>query len=478
MTTMVSVDASPVLDRDLPVLPASLARLAALGAGKGVTPRAVAAIVSDDPLLALALLRMTHAERAERNRPLPTTLEQAVFMLGVPLVNRTARALPFIDKDLPEPMRAPLKRALARGALAARIARMLAQSIGDAEPEEVALAALLHRLGEIVLWARGDRRMPGLRAAVVQGRVAPHEAEYVLLGRSLETIGEGLVRRWQLPPLVGSSMLARNARSPRELMVMLSAQLARHAIGGWRDPLLVHHLAMACRQLQRPRESMVEILNEVTAQFGPLVRGYGLPPFPLLSETRLSRLEVQPDPRYHQSFCLAPRRDLFRSAVRGIETAASEDAVVQAVLNGAHHGLALNRAFFARLDPDSELLNVTRAAGTDYEPALNRLQLRCIGDDLVSLLLRKPTQFWLNPQNQSFAWPLVPETLRTLTGVQAFFMTSVFVHGKAFGLFYADRRSDSCGLDNQAFAGFQALTALATRHLEALPLSTRHVLRS
>ncbi|MDD3518922.1 MAG: HDOD domain-containing protein [Chromatiales bacterium] len=475
MRTMVSVDASPVLDRDLPVLPASLARLAALGAGAQVTPRMVAAIVGDDPLLALAVLRMA---QAERNRPVPATLEQAVFALGVPTVNRAARALPFIDKDLPEPMRAPLKRALARGALAARIARVLAQTVGDSEPEEVALSALLHRLGEVVLWARGDRRMPGLRAAIVQGRVAPHEAEYVLLGRSLESIGEGLVRRWQLPPLVGTAMLAHNARAPRELLVMLSAQLARHAVGGWRDPLLVHHLAMACRHIQCPREPMIEILNEVANQFGPLVRGYGLPPFPLLSEVRLTKLEAQPEPSYHQSFCLAPRRDLFRTAVRGIETAASEDAAIQAVLHGAHHGLALNRAFFARLDPDSEMLTVTRAAGTDYEPALNRLQLRCGGDDLIGLLLRKPTQFWLNPQNQSFSWPLVPENLRNLIGVQAFFMTSVFVHGKAFGLFYADRRSESCGLDNQAFTGFQALTALATRHLEALPLSAYHALNS
>lgn len=452
-----------------PVLDASRRRLAPLVDRGDVAPREVAELVADDPLLALGVIRRANAvEHRHFSSPIHT-LEPAVMMLGVGGVQRLAQQATAIDESLPEPMRAPALRALARGALAGRLARVLATARQDADPEEVVLAAVLHRLGEMLLWAKGDRRMLGLRGAIAQRGVAPHEAEFVILGQGVEEIGYSLAERWRLPPLVTDCIPGRNARYARALTVMLSAQLSRHMVLGWQDARLLDHLALACELMETSQEDMIDTLNVLIDDFNPLADGYGLAPLTALTAERVSELEATPAPPYRQFFCLAPRRDFMQAALRRLQVAADEDAVLAATLDAAHNGLGLNRVLFARADAERGEIGVVAAAGTGYEPAFNRLRLPYQGDDLVGLLMRKPTLFWLSDGNRDAAWPRVPEPLKALLDdAPAFLMASVFVRGQPFGLIYADRRSATCGLGRSAHDGLARLVQLMTARLEAV----------
>jgi HD-like signal output (HDOD) protein len=105
--------------------------------------------------------------------------------------------------------------------------------------EEVALAALLHDLAEILLWCfaprlaleiRAQQRAdPTLRSAVAQNRV---------LGFRTSDLQLALCDAWHLPELLKTLMDDAHSGFARVRNVLLAVNLARHSASDWDNPAL------------------------------------------------------------------------------------------------------------------------------------------------------------------------------------------------------------------------------------------------
>lgn len=218
-------------DKDIPIMPRSRAMIEAIDCDR-VSPRELAGLVMGDPFLGLRLLRRAERGRSARLGHDTTTILAAVHLVGVRGLVEAARQSALCDDGNPG-----LAACEARAVLSAAIALDWAAHRADVSPDEVAFAALLGEIGELMLWAFAPE-VP-LRAAneLRSGRAARNaQAQLQTVGFTFKQLSLGLIDAWALPPLI--AQLVRGADTPRANIARLASDAARHIQADAENPAL------------------------------------------------------------------------------------------------------------------------------------------------------------------------------------------------------------------------------------------------
>jgi HD-like signal output (HDOD) protein len=228
--------------QELPVLRHTRQQLGEAAARmNAVSGREIARIVLRDPLLAVRVLRYIQPLTGRRLHRDVATIAGSVMMLGVEPFFRHFECLPTLEDQLKSAPQALLGalQVIQRAQRAAHYAYDWALWRKDVDMEEVALAALLHDLAEILLYAFApklaltlrdrQRANPALRSAAAQEGV---------LGLRLLAIQSALCRVWHVPELLRTLIDDEHADQPRVKNVALAVALARHLAHGEQDPAL------------------------------------------------------------------------------------------------------------------------------------------------------------------------------------------------------------------------------------------------
>ena len=206
-----------------------------------INGRDIANIVLQDPLMAVRVLAYIQPLSGKRLRSDITTIANAVMMLGVePFFNSLGKPLTIEAMLHSEPQALlGVLQVTRRVQRASKYAHDWAFERHDTNIEEVALAALLHDLAEILLWCFApklaieirDRQQADktLRSTMVQEQV---------LGIHLFDLQLALCSAWNLPELLKSLMDDANAHLPRVKSVTFAVNLARHSASNWDDAAL------------------------------------------------------------------------------------------------------------------------------------------------------------------------------------------------------------------------------------------------
>lgn len=449
----------------LPVLRVTRDEVGGLANDARLNMKEFARALFKDMGLALKVLIIANSIEERRFSTELESLEKAAMMVGVNRIAKLASESPTIEESFDEDVQQQLKRLYARSYLTALIAESWAGLRHDISPGEVGLAGLCYNLGGVLLWIHRPGPMTQLTELKHSAGVYPHEAEYVGLGFNIEPVGYRVAKALGLPRLSIEAMKAHYAQEMRSLGVMLAAQMAYTAAHDWAVGDLRKQLSFAAEYVGVSIEKILEIFDDIIERFNGEVDTYQVQPLSRLDPERIQEI-VASQTAVVPPFCLAPTRDTLKAALQGLaQGGMSEEAVVNLTLEAMRDGLALNRAVFARLMPDGKVLHATSFIGTDYEPVFNHFRLSLEGNHLFTVLMKKPTAFWMNEGNRAKAWQHMPVEVVRLIGVDSFFALSVFVNGQPYGLFYADRRGPACALDASAFEGFKRLCALATNAL-------------
>lgn len=259
---------------DMPILRQTARRLQeARQSIDRVNGREIAAIVLQDPLLAIKVLAYIQRFQGKRLHSDITTIANAVMMLGVEPFFAHFEAPTTIEtllKDEPQALLGVL-HVIRRVQRASRYAHDWAFERHDMNIEEVELAALLHDLAEILLWCfapqlaieirRRQQADPTLRSAAAQVEV---------LGIRLFDLQLALCDAWHLPELLKTLMDDANAGLARVRNVVLAVNLARHSANDWNNPALPDDFEAIEKLLHVDRPTLLARLNvpdEAAAQY-------------------------------------------------------------------------------------------------------------------------------------------------------------------------------------------------------------------
>lgn len=227
---------------EIPVLQRTVEELSRLREREErVVARDIAHVLLHDPLFTLQVLRYLQAHRRAAQTSDITTLEHALMMLGISTFFEHFGNLPTVESTLAsQPLALEgLMRVVYRAHHAALYARDWAKLRHDRMADEVAIAALLHDLAEMLLWCFAPE-IPLQIAAMQRADAALRSgaAQLKVLGLKFADLQGALIAEWRLAALLQSLMDDMRATHPRVMNVALAVNLARHSSGGWHNSAL------------------------------------------------------------------------------------------------------------------------------------------------------------------------------------------------------------------------------------------------
>ena len=229
-----------------------------------VSGRDITAIVLQDPLMAVRVLAYIQPFRGKHLRSDITTIANAVMMLGIEPFFRKFESPTTIEtvlKGEPQALLGVLQ-VIRRVQRASRYAHEWAFERHDMNIEEVALAALLHDLSEILLWCFAPKLAIEIRDRLQADKTARSVTmQQQVLGFPLFDLQLALCKAWHLPELLNTLMDDANAHLPRVQNVILAVNLARHSINDWGNAALPDDFAAIEKLLHIHRETLLTRLN-------------------------------------------------------------------------------------------------------------------------------------------------------------------------------------------------------------------------
>jgi HD-GYP domain-containing protein (c-di-GMP phosphodiesterase class II)/DNA-binding CsgD family transcriptional regulator len=257
----------------LPALAESRERLLALCAEEAPSPAAMADLAETDPGLAAALVQAS-AERGGGR----ASVREAVGSLGAEGVREVAAEVPVYDFfQAVAGTRVPPERFRLHAVAAVRAARRVATVIDHPAPGEVALAALLHDVGKIVL-AEANAAYP---AEVHRGARTPEQrvrAERRELTLDHASAGAMLLQRWGVAEPVVEAVGGHHDddRGRDAAVVRLADMLGHYAAGA---PVDAGSLLEVARGLGLAGTELRAVMFELHAP-APAASGPGARPEP------------------------------------------------------------------------------------------------------------------------------------------------------------------------------------------------------
>ncbi|MBL8373582.1 HDOD domain-containing protein [Accumulibacter sp.] len=254
-----------VSGREMPVLRQTARRLDEARQNiDRVNGRDITDIVLQDPLLAIRVLAYIQAGSRRRLQSDITNIANAVMMLGVdPFFRQFDRPLTLESMlgGQPQALLGVLQVIL-RTQRASRYAHEWAFARHDMNVEEVALAALLHDLAEILLWCFAPDLAIEIRSRLQADRsLRSASVQQEVLGFPLAELQLALCHAWHLPELLTTLMDDGNAHLARVQNVKLAVNLARHSTDGWADPAIPDDLKAIQDLLHISRDTLLHRLQ-------------------------------------------------------------------------------------------------------------------------------------------------------------------------------------------------------------------------
>lgn len=471
-------------ERDIPVFASTVTTVRNIVDDDSASANSLSRAILHDAALTTKVLRFAHSIYFNPGRQPINTISRAIIVLGFEMVGNIVLSVTLIDALQAGKVRDRAVMEMSSCFQAAVQARALAIAMRDVDPEEVFIAALLARVGEIAFWCFGENdavRLDRALRATPEARV--EDLQMQQLGFRLRNLSAALARRWHLGPLVTEVTEPTNRHAPREKLILLTHKLALSTRkNGWDHvdtrtiiAQLVEVTGMNLNEL-RPKlqESALEAA-QVANQFG-LLPERNLPsaqtasdenPSENLSLTSAAKsapppvLVLQPDPILQ----LKILRDLS-TLMNG---APAPNEIMQLLLEGMFRGLGMGRALFALLTPDRRRLVAKLALGYDA-PALMAhfsFEITYNHPDVVSQLIKdmRPLRLKANEETPGSAM------LVAITGSDEGLLAPIIAKGKAVGLFYADRLHCNLPLDEDSWQGFLHFAqqgSLCFEHLSAI----------
>jgi putative nucleotidyltransferase with HDIG domain len=178
-------------------IPDVVARIVALIGSGTVSAAEVAEEISKDQVLAAKVLKLVNSGFYGFRQPI-STITHATVLLGLDVIKTltmTASVLDIVDA-MNQYMAGLWEHSLGT----ARAANAIAERLRVANPEEYALAGLLHDIGKVVIAQTFPAEHARIRQRVAERNCLQTDAETEVLGVTHAEVGMWLLKKWSLPP--------------------------------------------------------------------------------------------------------------------------------------------------------------------------------------------------------------------------------------------------------------------------------------
>ncbi len=477
-----------IVDRDMPVFGRTARQLAMLVDDEGRHRSNLIQVVLHDVGLTARVLRLANSAFYNHGNRKMSTVSRAVLVLGVNGIRNICLSIALIDSLLKGQNKEIVAREMGKAFYAAVVAKEVAERHGDPQPEEVFVAALLYRLGEISFRCFGESKVKELDFAISLQNGDRAAAERKVLGFKLTDLTRELAKRWQLGELLEQSLLPEGQQPKRCQSIVLAQRLADAVSEGLDTPqsrLLLKELSDFAGTSLKSVEALVR--NASGAAEGR-AREYGansvaahVPRFIDEKGTSVTAVAVTPveadteeEEEAAEVEIVKPDPLLQLRVLRELTSAVYEHAdfhqILEIVLEGMYRGIGMDLVVFALLTIDRARLKAKFALGADSVRISERMDLEARSDshNVFSEAIESKHSRWVALGEGGVTPAQIGKPVIELFGSSNFFLAPALVTGRVIGVFYADRRASGRPLDAESFESFKHFALQAEMALDVL----------
>ena len=461
-------------DNTIPVLETTINELRQKCAQESTLVADLEDIVDRDPGLVIYLLRLGNTKTSGSLRSDITTVQQSLMMLGMAQVSTLPEKLPALEKILEEPAITRLLKTFARAYHAASQAIAWANMRRDMNPDEVFTATQLHFLGDMFVAIYYPQLLDQVDAMRSEKNIASEEAQFIVLGFTLDQLTAKLAKLWNLPSLLLDALHPENAKFPRAYGIMLAVQLARGSAVNWYSEKTRDIQEQAAKWLDKDIDLIVNETHKVAVNVAHESALYKVRPaasfLPLIHHIESDVSDID---KNVADICLMPQINTLKKLITDLAQPATipQNAyeLISMVLKGLHDGIGLNRVVFAQFDKENNSLKAEKIIGVDNDPLFSRFEISLNQTNLFSHLMKKTQAILINNNNRKKYWKLVPEEFQNLITTNSFVAMSIYLDDIPLGLIYADRHHSSCQIDERSYKFFKTICNATEKALKQLP---------
>ena len=179
--------------KDLPTLPVALEKISKLLEDENSSPEQVAKVISKDQVLSAKVLKMVNSPIYGFPRRI-NTIQHAIVLLGLNVIRGI-----IISTSVFEIMNKSMVGLWEHSVGCAIGCKILAREIGFKEPEEFAVAGLLHDIGKVVVTVQLPEIKDNIETLIQTEDLNYFEAEKREMGFSHDRVNAWLADHWNLP---------------------------------------------------------------------------------------------------------------------------------------------------------------------------------------------------------------------------------------------------------------------------------------
>ena len=220
MLATAKIEINSLVEMEVPPLPGSAMRVAALAQDLNASARAIADAIGSDPVLAARILRAANSPLYALERRV-TALPVAVNALGNNAIHLLVAVYTASDTFNKKKKQSPTERILWEHSLGVGLAaRELSLTLGMRGSEEAFLCGLLHDIGKLLLlrYNADLYNEIGQRASEQQ----QFECEQETYGYTHAQVGALVARRWSLPEEIGYAINYHHQPSEAEQFMFMA----------------------------------------------------------------------------------------------------------------------------------------------------------------------------------------------------------------------------------------------------------------
>lgn len=464
----------------IPVLKHTIKELRHLCRLEEIPLKEITHVVERDPGLVVHILQTSNNRPKSRLSSEITHVNQAFHLMGTDQLTKLPDALPAVGDVLDEKAKVRLLATFNRAYHAARFATDWAALRSDMTPDEVFAATQLHFMGEMILSIHAPDLLEKIAKVRTDDNLASEEGQYLVLGFTFNELTLKIAEKLKFPSLVTEALSSENAKFPRAYGIMLGVQLARSIThDGWYNEHTLEIQNQIAEWMDISLDEVISRSHMIAAEVAREIPQYDTAPaalsLPLIREIpdEDSETDEADDSHKHDAaICLLPQLPLLRSAIQEMTKFSPKninmDELIQHIVSAMHDGIGLNRVVFCLYNEDDYLLQGHVFKGSENDPIFNRFKIETGGSTLFSHLIAKPQAVLMNESTRAKFWPLIPEDFQKLINTNSFVAMSIFIKNKPYGLFYADRHTSACQIEDRSYNYFKTLCTHATKVVEQL----------
>ena len=425
-------------DEEMPIFSNTVRKIQSVLADDKKGAMDLASVIMQDPSLTAKLLKMSNSSYYNPSNQKMVTVSRAIVILGVGVIRELTLACSFFEAITSQKNKDKANEEIAMAIHAAVQAKSLAILVGDSSPEEVFIAALLNKIGEIAFWCFSNKQGESIQA-LMQGGQSQLQAEKEVLGFHLTSLTVALSQSWKLRGLIEESIAQAN--NDRTQLVALSHAIALASKSGWESEEMNQCLLELTKISHKPikvlkdsLQSNTKIAVKIAQQFGAHDASRFIQNNNLDSDNVLDNHEQPLATGNKKKLQFQILQDISHLLCGNINL----NLLFETVVEGIHRGIDMDRSCFMLSTPSKNMLNEKFSFGWHKENIRQKITF--------NLSVNPPNLFYFASQSKQGLWATpvqheryyTPHIINTIGKVECFLLP-LYIHHKFIGLVYTDR---------------------------------------